>query len=266
MWNRFVLTIAMCAALAECGPPASAGAIVAQVFPLTGEIRFTNRGLGPVPIALYSISSPSGALNSSAGVWTSIEDNYDLSGNRLVDAVNEWQKLTAPGSTTDLSEGEIKNTGGSLPAMRSISLGTVWNAHKVPFPDLLFEINEPNGTEVGITVEYKLDGDYSGNGTVDLTDYQLFWRSTFGSSTFLLADGDLNGSVDTADYVLWRKNLGRSVTSVPFAAGASTAAASLTAVPEPSPAVTLMLALAIISRARAPLAARGATRRRAARP
>jgi hypothetical protein len=263
MWKSVLLTIAMCAAWAGSGPPVSASAIVAQVFPLTGEIRFTNRGLAPVPIVFYSIVSPSEALISSLAVWTSIDDYYDASGNHLVDAANEWNKLSE--SSDELSEADFMNTGGSLPPMRSISLGRVWNPHQVPFPDLLIEIREPSEAEVGVTIEYTMDGDYSGSGTVDFTDYQLFWRSTFGSSTYLLADGNLNGSVDAADYVLWRNNVGQSVPSAPFAAGTGTVAGNLTAVPEPASALLLSLALAAISHARARLVGRGARRRRAAR-
>jgi hypothetical protein len=54
-----------------------------------------------------------------------------------------------------------------------------------------------------------LAGDYDLSGTVDDSDYAL-WRSTFGSSTDLRADGNGDGAVDTADYAVWRKNKGNS--------------------------------------------------------
>lgn len=65
-------------------------------------------------------------------------------------------------------------------------------------------------------------GDYTGNGIVDLADYN-YWRSTFGSVNLLAADGNNNGVIDAADYVVWRKAL-----------SASGAGSGITAAPEPT--------------------------------
>jgi hypothetical protein len=52
-----------------------------------------------------------------------------------------------------------------------------------------------------------LQGDYNLDNTVNSQDYQV-WRSNYGatSGVALAADGDANGTVDAADYVLWRKH------------------------------------------------------------
>jgi uncharacterized secreted protein with C-terminal beta-propeller domain len=56
-----------------------------------------------------------------------------------------------------------------------------------------------------------LPGDYNGDRRVDADD-ESAWRSSFGDSsvtTHLPADGNRGGTVSAADYVIWRKNLGR---------------------------------------------------------
>ena len=50
-------------------------------------------------------------------------------------------------------------------------------------------------------------GDYNGDGTVNAADYTV-WRDNLGSTTKLAADGDFNGVVNTLDYELWRTNYG----------------------------------------------------------
>jgi hypothetical protein len=54
--------------------------------------------------------------------------------------------------------------------------------------------------------------DYNRNGTVDAADYVL-WRDTRGSTTELLADGDGDGTVDQDDYILWRGHFGAAADS-----------------------------------------------------
>jgi hypothetical protein len=53
-------------------------------------------------------------------------------------------------------------------------------------------------------------GDFNGDQMVDGADYQL-WKSTFGSTSDLRADANMNGVVDAADYSIWRNNMGTGV-------------------------------------------------------
>ena len=58
-----------------------------------------------------------------------------------------------------------------------------------------------------------LPGDFDRNGRVDAADYSL-WRSQFGSTSELAADGNGNGVVDAADYVAWRRHFGTAANSL----------------------------------------------------
>jgi hypothetical protein len=54
-----------------------------------------------------------------------------------------------------------------------------------------------------------LPGDYDANGTVEPADYDV-WKAAFGTAVTpgSGADGNANGVVDAADYSVWRNNLG----------------------------------------------------------
>jgi cyclophilin family peptidyl-prolyl cis-trans isomerase len=98
-------------------------------------------------------------------------------------------------------------------------------------------------------------GDYDFNGTVNAADYTV-WRNTLGSTTNAEADGNGNGKVDAADYVLWRKTLGQS--GGPGAG--SGAGLDSFGVPEPSSGILILLAGASLTFFRARFSARRVSR------
>ncbi len=91
-----------------------------------------------------------------------------------------------------------------------------------------------------VNLNAPLTGDFDGNGTVDAADYTL-WRDSLGSTTSLSADANLNGVVDEADYALWKANFGATLAG---GGGAGTPSNQFApAVPEPNSISLALLAL-----------------------
>ncbi len=80
---------------------------------------------------------------------------------------------------------------------------------------------------LGLLAAAAVVGDYNGDGTVNAADYTM-WRTTFGSvvTPGTQADGNGNGVVDVGDYLVWRKHL-------PLGGG-TTFGADAAAIPEPT--------------------------------
>jgi hypothetical protein len=264
MLKRTIILAITCLAIAG---PCLADNLTAQLFPLTGEIRLRNPSASAVPFVFYSITSSSGALNSSPLVWKSITDTYDVSGNGFVDPTFNWTKISMV--STQLTEGAFAGPGGSLAAFRSVSLGTIWNpALYPPSHDLAFSVLHADSSPVTITTQFAIAGDYNGNGIVESNDYTT-WRQSFGSTTNLGADGNLNGVVDAADYTVWRKNLGLSIAVVGSQAEGSGGLQIGGIVPEPHAVAVLVvaaMATALIRRERARRAVPRGSDRTSVRP
>jgi hypothetical protein len=83
-----------------------------------------------------------------------------------------------------------------------------------------------------------LTGDYNGNGTVDAADY-VIWRNSMGATgSALPADGNGDQVVNQDDYDVWRSNFGKIAPS-------GSAAVSLAGVPEPTSLTLGMLTAAV---------------------
>ena len=214
-----------------------------QLFPLTGEVRLLNEDSAPFEFTLYTLESPSGALDPSPAVWKSISDTYDVSGNGFIDPINDWIKLDA--STTKLTEvGFPPSSVGTLPAYRAISLGKIWNPNASASPDVTVKIQLPDRPtlldceKIGdpLTCSVAIDGDYVGNFTnthnVGNDDYGL-WKLLYGRTDGYFADGNIDGIVDAADYTIWRDNLGASW-SISGDEGPGAGGLAAAAVPEPA--------------------------------
>jgi hypothetical protein len=91
--------------------------------------------------------------------------------------------------------------------------------------------------------ELALLGDYNKNGTVDAADYAL-WRNTIGEmGADLAADGNENGQVDAGDYDIWRWHFGNTAKLGP---GSGAYLADTAGVPEPSTLVLVIVAVSAL--------------------
>ena len=86
-----------------------------------------------------------------------------------------------------------------------------------------------------------LTGDYNSNGTVDAADYTI-WRSSFAATGHgLAADGDGSNEVDPGDYAVWQSSFGAA-----SASGSAAAADALSPTAVPEPATWVLLALVLV--------------------
>jgi len=86
-----------------------------------------------------------------------------------------------------------------------------------------------------------ISGDFNDDGTVDAADYSI-WRDTMGTSgSNLAADGNGDGTVNNDDFTIWKNHFGQSL---------SPGSGSAAAVPEPAPWLLFIAALVAIAPAR----------------
>ena len=80
-----------------------------------------------------------------------------------------------------------------------------------------------------VALPFGLPGDFNHDGTVDAADY-VVWRKTLGQTGFALAaDGNNNNQIDPGDFNIWRANFGQT---------AGSGSSSNATVPEPASAIT----------------------------
>jgi hypothetical protein len=111
-------------------------------------------------------------------------------------------------------------------------MGHWWN-----YPNLGLSEWEIDSLDANKAAFFVVPGDYNQNGTVDAADYVLY-RNNLGSGTSLPND-DTPG-VGPDDYVRWRANFGKTAGS-----GAALGLFSKVSVPEPPTVVMFMLAMMV---------------------
>jgi hypothetical protein len=127
-------------------------------------------------------------------------------------APNYW-RFTDPSNPTG-TVANINTTLGvnssNINVPVSYAEDAVGNLYIVDYSNASFQANR--GEIYLIKTDGHLDGDYNLDGTVDAADYTV-WRDTFGQSitAHIGADGDGSGTVGPEDYTVWVDNFGHTV-------------------------------------------------------
>jgi hypothetical protein len=206
-----------------------------EVNTVTGSAAIVGVESQPLPFDYYSIRSPLGELNPTG--WTSLDSqNIDAVGPG---AGESWDVQPQP-DTQQLIELYLRGAS-TLTLGERLSLGHAYDpslAGQGANGDLQFQFSQRrsplllNGEVVYVTPLLSA-GDYNDDGTVNAADYTI-WRNTLGSNSDLRADGDGNNKIDRDDYVVWKWSYGH--------VGPGAGAELQFAAPEPASAVLAIAA------------------------
>jgi hypothetical protein len=180
------------------------------------------------------VYSAAGTLKPANGQWSSLQDQAVTGWEEALPTATVVSELKADGAMR-LTPGSGFNlgalfTGGGTQDLR-LEFLQQGNAGPTDGTVVYGTLPSVSATSAGVL------GDFNNNGTVDTADY-VMWRNAAGTFTVLRND-PIGGQIGQAQYNLWRANFGNS------AAGG--AGAVLAAVPEPGCVCLLMTALAAIA-------------------
>ncbi len=247
---------------------------VSSFGPGTGTLTVTNGGtvaaLGGLSVRLQGIlrgdsqiignvsnigSVDPGASISSIGTL-SIDGNYNqgATGNLRIEMAStaSVDKLAITGSaalagTLDIDEtiDFLPSAGDNYDILDAASVTGAFATIDLPTLPAGLMWNASQLYTAGV-LSVALAGDYNLNGTIDAADH-VVWRKTLGQmGAGLAADGNGNGTIDPGDYNIWLAHFGETVGS-----GAALGPPFDAAVPEPTSAVLLglgIIAMAMIAR------------------
>lgn len=155
----------------------------------TGSMTLMNRTGGLENMSGYQITSAFESLNPANANWRSIADNFDAGspGPSQFDAVHNWSELTDPATHGDLSEADLDlaggGTGASFAENETINIGNAGTWIQNPNEDLVFQYISNDQIVEGIVT-------FTGN----------------GDEPFALGDLNVDGSINTLDWVILRTN------------------------------------------------------------
>jgi hypothetical protein len=201
-----------------------------EVNTTTGQTTLLNNRNEPLAFDYYELTSAAGALDTFS--WISIDG---------VTPTGQGWDPSGGSNANQLFELYLPDGGYTLPANGELSIGRAFNpaVFGAGNPgDLEFAFGLASGVFLTGQVTYVtgvpgVAGDYNQNGTVDAADY-VVWRNSEGQTTLPNRGTGITGPVGSADYQFWRSRFGAT-----SAAGGGIGAG----VPEPSTATVLVIAI-----------------------
>lgn len=166
--------------------------LVVLIDSTTGQATMKNDSTYTIEIEAYTITSEGSFLEP--GTWNSFDDQGLNSGN--------WEDSLGSSSArlTEL----IQSGTATITPGQEFDLGVIYDVTGIDTDILGFEFLFPPADSV--------DGDFNGDGTVNLADYTV-WRDNLGAAdeSAIGGNGDGMNGVDAADYQLWKDNFGMSL-------------------------------------------------------
>lgn len=187
--------------------------VVLQVNRSTGELTIRNQGALAQELQIngYEIHSNGSLLDT----WKGFADGSVAGFAGGTGSGDGWEKGGLSGESR-LVEAYLLGSS-TLLTDAVLSLGTGYNT-SVDAQDLQFYVSVTSGAGLFLPgrVEYVggstvLLGDYNDDGTVDAADYTV-WRNHLGGAALTNEDPNASpGVVDQEDYVVWKSNFGQSL-------------------------------------------------------
>lgn len=195
---------------------------------------------GSFSIDADSVVIANGATLDATGSHTTIAGDFVLDEGAALHIELDGVKLVVGGTSTLGGATLIVSASVTIAAGESFDVFE-WASVTGTFSDFQLPALESNTawvtSNLGTTGELAtvIAGDFDGDGSVDAADYTV-WRDHLGTGLVPWSTGDANGdgSVDAADHSLWAANFGATLTAA-------------NTIPEPAAITAAILAIAMVA-------------------
>jgi hypothetical protein len=208
-----------------------------------GQVNINNLVTGLGSIVNGGMLGTGGSTGLAGDLTSTGTLAIDLAGA----AANSYDAWNITGTATlsgvlsvDAIAGFTPTSGQSFTVLTAASVGAASLTLGGPDANLFTLIKNPTSLVLQAVSAVGVAGDYNGDGTVNAADYTV-WRNNLGGSASALLNRDPNngGNINANDYAFWKSRFGATSGS-----GSGGLAGSAGSVPEPSALLMLLVGLA----------------------